>query len=38
VISGLRPFEINRHGLSRSFQVTKVYARMTVWEKIRCAV
>ena len=38
VISGLRPFEINRHGLSRSFQVTNVFARMTVWENIRCAV
>jgi branched-chain amino acid transport system ATP-binding protein len=37
-ISGLRPFEINRRGLSRSFQVTNVFARMTVWENIRCAV
>ena len=38
VISGLRPFEINRRGLSRSFQVTNVFARMTVWENVRCAV
>jgi branched-chain amino acid transport system ATP-binding protein len=38
VISGLRPFEINRRGLSRSFQVTNVFANMTVWENIRCAV
>ena len=37
-ISGLRPFEINRRGLSRSFQVTNVFARMTVWENVRCAV
>jgi branched-chain amino acid transport system ATP-binding protein len=37
-ISGLRPFEINRRGLSRSFQVTNVFARMTVWENIRCAI
>ncbi|MGB3865242.1 MAG: ABC transporter ATP-binding protein [Xanthobacteraceae bacterium] len=37
-ISGLRPFEINRRGLSRSFQVTNVFSRMTVWENIRCAV
>ncbi|MGB5904843.1 MAG: ABC transporter ATP-binding protein [Xanthobacteraceae bacterium] len=37
-ISGLRPFEINRRGLSRSFQVTNVFAKMTVWENIRCAV
>src|SRR6201992_153162 len=38
VISGLRPFEINRRGLSRSFQVTNVFAQMTVWENVRCAV
>jgi branched-chain amino acid transport system ATP-binding protein len=38
LISGLRPFEINRRGLSRSFQVTNVFANMTVWENIRCAV
>jgi branched-chain amino acid transport system ATP-binding protein len=38
LISGLRPFEINRRGLSRSFQVTNVFARMTVWENVRCAV
>jgi branched-chain amino acid transport system ATP-binding protein len=38
IISGLRPFEINRRGLSRSFQVTNVFAKMTVWENVRCAV
>jgi branched-chain amino acid transport system ATP-binding protein len=38
LISGLRPFEINRRGLSRSFQVTNVFARMSVWENVRCAV
>jgi branched-chain amino acid transport system ATP-binding protein len=38
VISGLPPFQINRRGLSRSFQVTNVFANMTVWENIRCAV
>src|SRR3569832_1170615 len=32
VISGLRPFEINRRGLSRSFQVTNVFAMMTLLE------
>jgi branched-chain amino acid transport system ATP-binding protein len=37
-IVGMRPFEINRRGLSRSFQVTNVFARMTVWENVRCAV
>ncbi len=38
VISGLSPFEINRRGLSRSFQVTNVFGRMSVWENVRCAV
>ena len=37
-ISGAPPYEINRRGLSRSFQVTNVFARMTVWENVRCAV
>src|ERR1700731_2858558 len=37
-ISGLPPYQINRRGLSRSFQVTNVFANMTVWENIRCAV
>jgi branched-chain amino acid transport system ATP-binding protein len=38
IISGLRPYQINRRGLSRSFQVTNVFANMSVWENIRCAV
>jgi branched-chain amino acid transport system ATP-binding protein len=38
VISGLLPYQINRRGLSRSFQVTNVFANMSVWENIRCAV
>jgi branched-chain amino acid transport system ATP-binding protein len=38
VISSLQPYQINRRGLSRSFQVTNVFANMTVWENIRCAV
>jgi branched-chain amino acid transport system ATP-binding protein len=37
-IAGLPPYQINRRGLSRSFQVTNVFANMTVWENIRCAV
>jgi len=37
-ITGLRPFEINRRGLSRSFQVTNIFQRMSVFENIRCAV
>jgi branched-chain amino acid transport system ATP-binding protein len=38
VVSGLPPYKINRRGLSRSFQVTNVFANMTVWENVRCAV
>ena len=37
-IAGMKPFQINRRGLSRSFQVTNVFANMTVWENLRCAV
>src|SRR3954462_1120860 len=38
VISNLPPYQINRRGLSRSFQVTNVFANMSVWENLRCAV
>ena len=37
-ITGLKPFEINRKGLSRSFQITNIFHRMSVFENIRCAV
>ncbi len=37
-ITDLRPFEINRRGLSRSFQVTNIFPRLSVWENVRCAV
>jgi branched-chain amino acid transport system ATP-binding protein len=37
-VIGLRPFEINRKGLSRSFQVTNIFQRMSVFENLRCAV
>ena len=37
-ISGMPPYQINRRGLSRSFQVTNVFANMSVWENLRCAV
>ena len=33
----LRPFEINRRGLSRSFQVTNIFPRLSVFENLRCA-
>jgi branched-chain amino acid transport system ATP-binding protein len=37
-ISGLTPYAINRRGLSRSFQVTNIFPRLSVYENIRCAV
>jgi branched-chain amino acid transport system ATP-binding protein len=37
-ISHLPPYQINRRGLSRSFQVTNVFSNMSVWENLRCAV
>lgn len=37
-IHGLRPFEINRRGLARSFQVTNVFPGLSVFENVRCAV
>ena len=37
-IRGLRPFEINRMGLSRSFQITNIFHRLSVFENLRCAV
>ena len=37
-IDGLTPFEINRQGLARSFQVSNLFTRLSVFENIRCAV
>jgi branched-chain amino acid transport system ATP-binding protein len=37
-ITGLSPFEINRRGLSRSFQITNIFPKMSVEENLRCAV
>jgi len=37
-IAGLRPYRISRRGLSRSFQVTNIFPRMSVFENVRCAV
>jgi branched-chain amino acid transport system ATP-binding protein len=37
-ITGLPPHLINRRGLSRSFQVTNIFPRLSVWENVRCAV
>jgi branched-chain amino acid transport system ATP-binding protein len=37
-VTGLPPYHINRRGLSRSFQVTNIFPRLSVWENVRCAV
>ena len=37
-IDGLAPFEINRKGLSRSFQITNIFGRLSVFENLRCGV
>jgi branched-chain amino acid transport system ATP-binding protein len=34
----MAPQEINRLGLSRSFQITSIFPRMTVFENIRCGL
>jgi branched-chain amino acid transport system ATP-binding protein len=37
-ITGLKPFQINRKGLSRSFQITNIFRNLSVFENLRCAV
>ena len=37
-ITNQQPYEINRMGLSRSFQVTNIFPRMSVFENVRCGV
>ncbi|MBC7938591.1 MAG: ABC transporter ATP-binding protein [Chitinophagaceae bacterium] len=37
-IDGLKPYEITRRGLARSFQVSNLFTRLSVFENIRCAV
>jgi branched-chain amino acid transport system ATP-binding protein len=37
-IDGKKPYEINRLGLSRSFQITNIFPRLTVFENLRCGV
>lgn len=37
-INDLRPFEINRLGLSRSFQITNIFPQLSVFENLRCSV
>jgi len=37
-IDGMKPYEINRMGLSRSFQITNIFPKLSVFENLRCAV
>src|SRR3954453_9591514 len=37
-IDQLPPHKINRMGLSRSFQITSIFHRLTVFENLRCAL
>ena len=37
-VTGLPPFQINRRGLSRSFQITNIFPKMTVFENVRCGL
>jgi branched-chain amino acid transport system ATP-binding protein len=37
-IDGMTPFQINRKGLARSFQVSNLFTRLSVFENVRCAV
>ncbi|WP_394790321.1 ABC transporter ATP-binding protein [Rhodoferax sp.] len=37
-IQGMRPFQINRLGLSRSFQVSHLFPQLSVFENLRCSV
>ena len=36
-ITGKRPYEISRRGLARSFQITNIFSRLSVFENLRCA-
>jgi branched-chain amino acid transport system ATP-binding protein len=36
-VVGMRPYEINRRGLARSFQITNIFPKLTVFENLRCA-
>ncbi len=37
-IDGKKPFEINRMGLARSFQVSHIFPGLSVFENLRCGV
>ena len=37
-VTGMAPFRINRRGLSRSFQITNIFPKMSVFENVRCGL
>ena len=37
-VAGMRPFEINRLGLARSFQISNLFETLSVYDNLRCAV
>jgi len=37
-VVSLKPHEVNRRGLSRSFQVTNIFTNLSVFENVRCSV
>lgn len=37
-IAGRKPYQINRMGLARSFQVTNIFPRLSVFENVRCGM
>jgi branched-chain amino acid transport system ATP-binding protein len=37
-VDGKKPYEINRLGLSRSFQITNIFPKLSVFENLRCGV
>ncbi len=37
-VTGWPPFKINRRGLARSFQISRLFPKMSVFENVRCAM
>ena len=37
-IEGMVPYEINRRGLARSFQITNIFGHLSVFENLRCGL
>ena len=37
-VTALRPFEIQRRGLSRSFQISNIFHNLSVFDNVRCAL